>query len=102
MTQNLFTVEKQEELNAVIHRPKDNCTGDCEWCAKFHKANKLIKALTEKSIHISLTANEEVIVPKGYYNVWCAECSDGENNTFYECCDWAERHAKGRHGATNQ
>lgn len=97
MTQNLFTIKSQAELNAVIHRPEDNCTGDCEWCFKFHKASK---TLPENNI-ISLTMNAEVIVPKGFYNVWCEKCSDGENNTFYECCDWAERHAKGRHGATN-
>lgn len=98
MTQNIFAVESQAELNTVIHRPEDNCTGDCDWCSKFHKA---VKAVTITNANITLTLNEEVIVPKGHYNVWCDKCSDGENNTFYECCDWAERHAKGRHGATN-
>lgn len=102
MTQNLFAIENQTELNAIIHRPKDNCVGDCEWCKKFHKAMKLTETLaTENNIVITLTVNEKVIVPKGHFNVWCETCSDGENNTFWESADWAERHAKRRHSVNN-
>lgn len=96
MSQNIFAIANQEELSSLIHRPNDNCPGDCEWCSKFHKA---VKAVAATSVTITLTMNTEVIVPKGHYNVWCDTCSDGENNTFYESCDWAERHAKRRHGA---
>jgi hypothetical protein len=100
MTQNIFAIENQESLNSLIHRPADNCPGDCEWCAKFHKAAKAVSAIKENNVIITLTANENVVVPKGYYNVWCEKCCDGENNTFYESCDWAQRHASGRHGSS--
>jgi hypothetical protein len=101
MTQNLFAIENQTELNATIHRPQDICSGNCEWCSKFHKAMKLVKTVAaENNVVITLTANKETKVINGHYNVWCEECSDGENNTFWESCDWAERHAKRRHGAS--
>lgn len=100
MAQNVFTVEKQQELNSLIHRPQDDCAGDCEWCKKFHKAVKAVKVAEEKGFTLTLTENDPVVVSNGHYNVWCNECSDGENNTFWESCDWAERHAKGRHGVS--
>lgn len=102
MTQNLFAIENQAELNSLIHRSKDDCAGDCEWCSKFHKAAKLAKTLsTANNVTLTLTVNEETIVINGHYNVWCEECSDGENNTFWESADWAERHAKHRHGVNS-
>jgi hypothetical protein len=102
MTQNLFTIENQTELNSLIHRPQDNCAGDCDWCAKFHKAMKLTKAAaTENNIVITLTVNAEKVGSNGHFNVWCEECSDGENNTFWECCDWAENHTKRRHNVSS-
>lgn len=99
MTQNMFAVETQAELNSLIHRPQDDCPGDCDWCRKFHRAAKVANAFTtENELSISLTENEKPIaVTNGYYQVWCNVCSDGENSTFWECCDWAENHAKGRH-----
>jgi hypothetical protein len=100
MTQNAFAIQSQDELNSLIHRPTDDCAGDCEWCAKFHKTAEAVKALAENNVIITLTQNPAVIVPKGYYNVWCETCADGENNTFYESCDWAERHTQRRHGSS--
>lgn len=97
MTQNVFAIETQAALNSLIHRPEDICTGDCEWCAKFHKAATAVNAVKENNVIITLAVNKDVVVPKGYYNVWCEKCCDGENNTFYETCDWAERHATSRH-----
>lgn len=99
MTTNIFTVETQEELTAILHRPKTVCEGDCDWCSKFHRAAKPVKALAnEKGIIITLFRNKEVRVSRGYFHAWCEECSDGVNHSFWEAADWAQRHAVQRHG----
>lgn len=98
MTQNIFAIEDQEALSNLIHHPNTNCPGDCPTCSKFHKATKFAHtAAMEMNIVLTLTENEKPVDTYGYFQVWCAECSDGENNTFWECCDWAERHATRRH-----
>lgn len=99
MSQNVFAVKDQAELNSLIHRPNADCAGDCDWCSKFHRASRPVNDVAKNGVVITLTANEEVIAANGYFRVWCEECSDGENDTFWECADWAERHAKRRHGA---
>lgn len=96
MTQNLFVIKTQNELSSTIH-DSDKCPGNCDSCIKFHKAVTAMASLAEGTI--VLTENKAPIGgPKGYFQSWCNDCSDGVNNTFYEACDWADSHAKRRHG----
>ena len=99
MTQNIFAAQDQAELNAIIHRPKDNCPGDCEWCKKFHRASVSVKAAAAKGFEITLTRNEQKVESDGYFLVWCKACSDGENGNFYDSCDWGQNHAVKRHSS---
>lgn len=92
MAQNLFSITEQTELNTVVHRPQDICSGKCEWCSKFHRAVSSI-GHTE----IDLTKNVKTVGVDGHFQVWCNSCSDGENTNFWDACDWADRHAAKRH-----
>lgn len=92
MAQNLFSITDQTELNAVVHRPQDICSGKCEWCSKFHRAVTSIG-----STDITLTENAKPVGVDGRFQAWCNDCSDGENTNFWDACDWADRHAAKRH-----
>lgn len=92
MAQNLFSIKDQSELNGAIHRTEDNCTGDCEWCSKFHKTVAIIAGAD-----MTLESNVVPVGSKGHFLVWCNACSDGVNDTFWEACHWASQHSLKRH-----
>lgn len=102
MTVNIFAIESQNALDEIIHRRSGNsCAGakfGCESCEQFQKASAHVHELAlTRGVITTLTQLENPVLVNRYYQVWCEECCDGANDTFFEAAWWARFRAKDKH-----
>lgn len=103
MSNNIFTVSSQEELNTFLNHYTPGCKGHCDHCPEFRKASQAVHALAiEQGVTMTLTLNGEPASDYGMYQVWCESCQDGANDSFLECTDWARYHVSRKHGINGQ